>query len=581
MKQIIVLAAAAFGLSAFAYDADTLGFYSFKGGEPGVFSGTVANDVPEGVMNAAVVTAGNGGQTAISDERPGKYVYAGGSFVKSNVLCENPLSLRLGKGKYSSTNKSGVLSFKDAGPNLSKCHAGSGYTYEFFFKMDEGDSSQAWGYQIAADLGYRVVADDKYCPIRIMVPYPDNANYYYFRASCKGYDAGPYQGDKIDVRGKVDGFTSFMDGRWHHFAQTETVANGVPTIKYYIDYALVYSQEFAASKIVAEETSTGTPYGNSLTVGKYVQLGYDSTWNAAISCVRFTKRALATSELLRASDTEGYDDDVVAFYPFKDGAPSSSAVGTGTLHNEVAPDLFPGTVELSAGGTNPSATFDAEGPNTYVFCGKKARGKEPFVTNPGSIWLRSDSNGKSGTMSFSGLATGLSKCHATGSTVEFFVKFTDGKIASWDQFVWYYPGYLISGAVQDFRVYLPRASDETWKKSLTYSLGSADSGRKYETKALPFCVLEDGKWHHLAIVETPSSETGVAATVSVWLDYVKYSSLKVDAVQENATVEGLRLCRGINHAKYACLKVTSRPLGKDEFLHATATLPAGMMLIVR
>ena len=578
MKQIIVLAAAAFGLSAFAYDADTLGFYSFKGGDPGVFSETVANDVPEGVMNAAVVTAGNGGQTAISDERPGKYVYAGGSFVKSNVLCENPLSLRLGKGKYGDTNKSGVLSFKDAGPNLSKCHAGSGYTYEFFFKMDEGDSSQAWGYQIAADLGYRVVADNAYCPIRIMVPHPDGN--YCFRAACTGYDADPYRGTTVDVRKKVDGFSSFMDGRWHHFAQTETVANGVPTIKYYIDYALVWSQQFAASKIVAEETSTGSPYGNSLTVGKYVQLGHQNAWNAAISCVRFTKRALATSELLRASDTEGYDDDVVAFYPFKDGAPSSSAVGTGTLHNEVAPDLFSGTVELKADGMNPSATFDAEGPNRYVYVGRRSRDQKPFAVDPGSVRVTSESTGKSAQMTFAKLGAEISKCHASGSTVEFFVKFLDGNVSSWDPFIRYEPGYMVETVERDFRIYLPYADTDTYRDSLWYSLSSADTKplRRYTNNSLTPNPLTDGRWHHLAIVETPAAEG--AATVSVWYDYKKYGSVAVDSTKETSD-RSLELCRFLNHAKYSCLKVTSRPLDAGEFLRAYANLPGGCLLIVR
>ncbi len=555
----------------------TVGFYTFNDDEPGTVIYEAANSYPDGAMGAATVGIGNGGKTAISAERPGKYIFEGPGPYESQLVCTEPQSLRLGEGTWSSSNSSGVLYFGDAAKALSPGHAGAGYTYEFFFKAD---SAHSWEYQLVADLGYWLVSEGMFYPIRITMPYPDGSSSCYFRAGLKGYEGGPYNGSSINVSNKVPGFSGFNDGKWHHFAQIETVsAEGVPTVSYYVDHVYLTSTVFNDKAVVeALKTEVGSPYGNPLSQGKRVVIGCNNSWNAAISCVRFSNRALTVDELLYASDSALFTDDTIAYYGFDDGEVGASAVNTASIHNLMAPEKFAGSVSTKLntdGDNNPTARYDAEGPGNFLYHGYRNPGMTPLIVSPKSLNIDSEKS-TSASVTFAGLATELSKCHQTGSTLEFFIKFKGENVLEWDPIIYYFPGYRVNGEEKDFRVCLPLANTADYANKVIYSLGVQDYDKQKCTGTLPSCPVADGKWHHVAIVETPG-ENG-AATVSVWVDYVRYGEHAVESTFEKTSASSLELGRYRNRAKYACLRVTGRPLDKYEFLHAYESLPQGVLI---
>lgn len=103
----------------------------------------------------------------------------------------------------------------------------------------------------------------------------------------------------------------------------------------------------------------------------------------------------------------------------------------------------------------------------------------------------------------------------------------------------------------------------------------------------------DGKWHHLALVETPvvvDDTVSPAVTnwhVSVWIDYRNvdtetgyYNITNVPTVAATAYGNGIELCRNKHHCKYSCLKVTTRPLDRKEFMRTKSRYP-GTVIIMR
>ena len=576
MKRCMMVMIATAGLCALANAGDTIAFYPFKDVPAGSFTASVADATSDGTAGPATATRGTvSANTVFSSDAPGRYIYSGSNRHKSSLICTDPGSLRLGSGACNKDNLSGSLTFPGAAKALSQCHD-TGSTFEFFFKMDAADKSFRWNYQTLVNIGYRYSGDGAMHPVRTMIPYPQSPEaddpYNLFRASYWGEGDGPYKGSNITLPNKVAGFTSLNDGKWHHFAQVEKNSGDAVSVLFYIDYTLVYTISMSSANVTAESYDSSVvtiaPQGGS--------------WNATISCVRFSRGALDAKEMLYAGDREGYEDDTIAFYPFRDGDAGNSCVGSGKALNDVSPVSYPGAVTLSTDSTaNPSATYDAEVPGMYIYSGKRTMQSKPFFVSPGSLHFTSDDNGKSASVSFSDLASAVSKCHSTGATVEFFVKFDDGNTASWEPSFRAFFGYVVNGEERDFRLYLPYARSEAYRRTMVFSFNEYVSGMGesyFCQKELSADFTADGRWHHVAIVETPAANG--KADVEVWFDYARCGKITADSVVENS-LKSLNIGRNVQHAKYSCVRVMARPLDVGSFLRAYKLPPCGFTISFR
>ena len=551
----------AFAASAFCFDGATIAFFDFKDGSPGESVSAAANAIADSPVAGGEI--GNSPVTRLSSDFPGGYLFDG-LCHRENLLTGACQSLCLGSGTWSNAS-CGEIRWRDAGKALSACHA-SGYTLEFFFRMNPGDGWRKWDYQVRIDAGYKKADGGAACPVNVGILYGESSKT--FRAACSSWTEGPYTGDAINVAGKVPGFTSFADGKWHHFAAVGKPAGEDVLLEFFIDYVKMSSILLDHAVVRAEANG-----------GSYVMIGYDRAWASAIAGVRMSSRPRAPAEMLHAGNLPTLSSDTVAFFSLKDVEGGTSAAGTGIVRNDVDLSAFPGRVSIDANGVNAFVRFDASGPNRYVFDGVRTRDSKPLVESPGSLHFSSDSTGMSGMLELLGLGTRLSELHGTGSTLEYFIRYEDARAASWDPCLLYEAGYRVDSADKDFRVYMPLATGATFSRSLYCSFGAQDAQGAVKASAdLPFDFLTDGKWHHVAVVETPVSSG--RASMSVWVDYRQYSSIEADAAQISDS-KAVQFCRHRLHARYSCIRVKSRPLAADEFLHASARLPAGLMLIVR
>lgn len=560
-----------FGGTASTFDSDTFAFYPFDEGTVGEFQANQYNAVDrESFAGTAYKNPNNvaNSTTRMSDEAPGKYVFAGRRQTADRLVYTEPRSLRLGSGTFYSDKSAstyGYFEVPSASVELSK-HHDTGFTVEFFFKLNPEDGWYANSYQVGFDAGFCINGGSNNARIKALLP---TRNEYETRLVVNSTSTGVNNKDIVaatDVRTKVSGFTSFKDGQWHHFAFVEEAG----AIKYYIDRALVGSKTLENLGLTTQEISSG--YFNIGRVG-----GNEYSFGAAISCLRFSKAALSVDGFLSVGD-EVHPSDVIAGYAFCNGAAGTSAAGSGVLKNMVDRGSNSGSVTLdTTADANASATFDADIPAPYIYFGKRARGSVPVYSNPQSVKVTSDVTGKAAEIAISRLGTEISKLHDDGWTLEYFVKYLDEKQSS-------FPPAFCSctcGYPDNFRLYMPVAPNDSWRKSLVYSLGSRESGSapKYSTN-LGYDYLTDLAWHHVAVIAQPKDTDGTVE-ISVWVDGTKYGKITAASANEISNDSNLVLCHGRNyHVKLACVTLRKGAKTSAEFLKGYRTPGGGGMLLI-
>ena len=567
-----------FGGTASTFDSDTFAFYPFDEGTVGEFQADQYNAVDrESFAGTAYKNPNNvaNSTTRMSDEAPGKYVFAGRRQTADRLVYTEPRSLRLGSGTFYSDKSAstyGYFEVPTASVELSK-HHDTGFTVEFFFKLNPEDGWYANSYQVGFDAGFCINGGSNNARIKALLP---TRNEYETRLVVNSTSTGANNKDIVaatDVRTKVSGFTSFKDGQWHHFAFVKEAG----AIKYYIDRALVGSGTLENLGLTTQEISSG--YFNIGRVG-----GNEYSFGAAISCLRFSKVALSVDGFLSVGD-EVHPSDVIAGYAFCDGAAGTSAAGSGVLKNMVDRGSNSGSVTLdTTAGANASATFDADIPAPYVYFGKRARGSVPVYSNPQSVKVTSDVTGKAAEIAISRLGTEISKLHGDGWTFEYFVKYLDEKQASFaPAFFSCECGYPKNGkGNSNFRFYMPVAVNDTWRKSIAYSLGSReDAGTPmFYYQKIPFDYLTDQAWHHVAVVAQSKSADG-GVKISAWVDGGCYGSITIASAEELAVDKPLVLCHGKNyHVKLACVTLRKGAKTSAEFLKGYRTPGNGGMLLI-
>ena len=257
-------------------------------------------------------------------------------------------------------------------------------------------------------------------------------------------------------------------------------------------------------------------------------------------------------------------DTVVAFYPFDDQAAGANAAGA-TVENMIDSSVGPGTVS-NGNGTGATATFDSEGPGTYVYSSSAAT--VPAYTNPASLHLTADSSvrGSAGSILFGNLGNVLASSPGN-HTFEYFFKMDDAAFGQCLTHLNMWGGYLFSdGTEQALNLYMPFADGSDSGRQFRYSIKYYD-GNRTATQTLTY-NLWDGKWHHVAVVATNSK-------VQVWVDYKQYGSVTVDGTRSSTATRNIKL-GGALHARYSCVRVSSRALGVDGFMRAVNQLPVSM-----
>ncbi len=572
-------AEAALGGTAYFFDEDTVAFYPFDDGTVGEFQSSQYNAVnSEQFAGTAYQNSYNKTASTIrmSDEAPGKYVFSGVKQTEDRLIYSEPRSLRLGSGAcYSAKeqNTYGYLEIPSVAGELSKYHA-AGCTVEFFFKLDPEDGWFANSYQLGFNFGY-YVNETAGATLKTLLP---TAREYETRLVINSTtidDSHPNNKNvvmPVDMRNKISGFTVVRDGKWHHYAFVEDPATG--TLNYYIDKILMGSASMTSLALTTTELN-GDGYFN---IGKVS--GNEFSFGAAISCLRFSKKALAVDEFLTASDDPAIPSDVVAAFAFKDRAAGTSAVGTGLIKNSVDRRSLSGTVTLSTASTaKPSATFDADAPGDYVFAGERDLASAPLYSQPQSLKVTSEATGASAQLDIGNLGSEMSKLHEMGYTLEYFIKYLDVLQEAWPTaLVRYWCGYA-----NDFRLYMPVAANDSWRRKLVYSLGSREAaGAPVSTSTMPFDYLTDQTWHHVAIVAAPQSAADGSVELSVWVDGTKYGKIVSASAIETANDVFTFGYGAKNHFKLACLTLTKGAKDPAFFLRGySASEPAGMLLLFK
>lgn len=281
--------------------------------------------------------------------------------------------------------------------------------------------------------------------------------------------------------------------------------------------------------------------------------------------------------------------DTLAFYPFTEGSDGESAAGK-TVLNAVDNSLHAGTVQLKSSGTAAGGVvYSDDVPAKYVFDGLDG---ELICENPRSLLFSGDTDCENdeasagGNVRFEGVGTELSACD--GYTVEFFWKALPEQFpssmfsAKWRAIEWNAGNVcttktVVAGSPAPVGVTLFETS-----KSMRLWAGATDGGNvNWYTASFLYDysdthwlnqsrTLLDGKWHHLAV--TYDKATGQFRS---WADYCVPDHLLRNGRSMVCTNVVLDSSHPLDlgcfrfRGRMACLRVTKRVLGKDEFLHVS------------
>ena len=515
-------------------------FYAFKEGDPGedaTRAGTAflnAVDAQAFPGTAARCESDSTSAVTFDADSPGAAVYSS-SGLGAELLCEDPQSVCLSSARTDGGDCGGCLSFEGVGNELSR-HHDTGFTLEFFFRMKPTDVWHKYASTFELDAGY-LVPPSAYSQFKMFFPCDNDER---FRYGFGSYSSGVVSGS-ANVGGRLD------DDKWHHLAFVQTADK---RLRFYFDGSL----RLDGGPIPSDQITCVERTDKSVAL----RLGMDALCGK-FSCVRLVARELEPADFMAVSSRkpEDLDAETVAFYPFDDGRAGSSAVGT-PVCNAVAPLDLQGTVSLSA-VDGAAVTFDAEAPGRYVFKGAAYRAT-PYYVNPGSLRMTADVAG-SGSVSFSNLATELSKHHDGGYTVEYFFKMEDSVFSRYTSCLSFESGLVNEkGNESAFNLFFPFDMSYGGGRQFRYSWYNSNYPPS-TSQTLPYDPWGNG-WHHVAVVED-------GGKVGVFVDYVQYGEVSYASTKEQADGKHLVFGNGCHHGKYSCLKVTKRALSSDEFLRAS------------
>lgn len=279
---------------------------------------------------------------------------------------------------------------------------------------------------------------------------------------------------------------------------------------------------------------------------------------------------MITVSVMAAFCAFGHDADTIAFYPFKEGVPGTSAAGV-TIVND-AGGSHAGTVTMS---TDTGVVYHADVPGKYILASSFAANPTPEIlfTDPGCVHFTG-----SGKISFEGLSTAISS--NDDYTIEFFYKIQEedrpGVSPGIDSCSLrynvgtYFPGDD-SGTVPEgyYPTYLTRSTDTYWQ--FYYAGYNLKVGGKSTTLAASVAFSGqtswNGEWHHMALVYSKATRK-----LTVYPDYnARNRSTSLSNVTNTILAASVPLELGVGKFRglVSCLRVSKRALTTAEFLHAS------------
>ncbi len=265
-----------------------------------------------------------------------------------------------------------------------------------------------------------------------------------------------------------------------------------------------------------------------------------------------------------------YDADTIAFYPFKEAAPGTSAAGI-TIVNDAGGGC-PGTVTMS---TETGIVYHADVPGKYILASSFAVNPTPEIlyTNPGCVHFTG-----SGSISFEGLSTAISS--NDDYTIEFFYKIQEedrpGVSPGMDSCSLkynvgtYFPGDD-TGTVSEgyYPTCLTRSTDQYWQ--FYYAGYNLKVGGKSTSLAASVAFSGqsgwNGEWHHMALVYSKTTRK-----LTAYPDYnARNRSTSLSNVTNTVLDTSVPLALGLGKFRglVSCLRVSKRALTTGEFLHAS------------
>lgn len=542
MKNLMnMVAVTLVSVQASAFDGETAAFYAFTDGEAGLTPTTLLNAVDstrhQGTATIYKYNAAGVGVMSFDADAPGKYLFDDVSTVTPTAIAQDVQSIHI--TSETDNYSGGNISFAEIGSMLS---GEDEFTIEFFYKLPSTEAKPKGAY--AANMTVDVGAGKAINVCTPLTSASDTTRCKYINVFPNGSPWG---------QSAILPATPLGDDQWHHCA---LVYSG-SVFKVYADYD--YSVQMSGTWPLTRLESPAALVFGSGSIGSSQS---PAIFHGKVCAVKVTKKALDKNHFLHASDKLHYNFDrtseevdmpnAIAFYTFKEGEGKvgEDAIGAKFL-NDVDGDTF--LAEAQQTGT---LTYDDEAPGKYVFDGI-GYGKTIVASNVMSLCFNNS------TVKFTGLATAISKCK--DATIEVFWKIdpTDA-----------IPGYKSSFAPQvpfkkgnagDARspaVYMPLASlsDAARSKYVRYweSTLGVSSDATYPT------ALNDGKWHHTALVYSEDSHA-----VKYYADYKLVATVADMYMQELVSDTGVLIGQGFV-GRFACLRASDKALSADELLRASS-----------
>jgi len=471
-KLLVVLCT---GAVAFGAAAETIALYTGEGCEAGQPVGTLVNKVNPGTYDG---TARQGGSDSVGYGNMPTYVdTVSGNGVYSDSFCTQlvakvPLAFDFSTTCGVESATGGYIDLANLANTLS---GKKKFTFEFFWRGTGSTRSTAlasmyYGIQLRASTSWE----------------------YQSTPTLEGNYGSSWRMPSID--GDWNIYLNTLG--WRHWAVTYDADTKIAQI--YFDYQPggALTNGFANGSAKFPDFRLGARAENASTVSGFSR--------GQMTCFRVSDTILSTKEFLRMGTT--------VFYPFKDGA-------VGAAVSTVTNSLVPGTFTGVAGTLENLPKFDADRPGKYIF-GSSARDRI-LAEDPQSIHLGvpntwSQDKGWIAVSNMAGrLLTGFAESYTSSYTIECFFK---KQHLSWGS----------------LRLFSFNPNHAVWLLCQGASVGYMQQYQ--DTSATSFSneddsFLEDGLWHHLAVVFTRSSMGGNThrnhKDVEIYVDYSKANGQKL------------------------------------------------------
>ncbi len=543
-----------------AADSNVVGFWSFKGGEPGTTVETVESDSGERTWTGTACTAASnaGVKPTYSDARPDAVIYS--DRAGSSILCSYPQSLHFALAT-TGYRCGGYVDIADLSGSLSGRPA---FTIEFWARLDDASVANPWSVPLCLQNDGRHLT----AIFGQGTPTPQHARFGQYTTAD----------DSIATIGETPMQQMDLLNRWRHvamvYAETDP-SEHAGELKCYIDYN--HAGTLAYTNTAMAGSATALRLGTSVGYGRVSGIGYN--FRGDVCALRVTSAALETSEMMSAGpDCSVPAGGILGLWDFKDGAVGDPA-DTVACRSDI-----PGGVADAKGyaltrspDTGLVPLYDADSPGERIFASSVKSAGNVLVKCPQSLRFTTTGEGTSVSADYSSVGGGMLRFPNLGTmisaqasyTIECFFKDEDWSEWQWASGLFGFYSRGGDGVVTNQAMI---SSVKTGRTS--WNLTVEKSGLSYARNL----TWKDGKWHHLALVCD-----GSAGELRLFVDYEPGGTAAYDNgfLLDSDFILGTQADMGSNYAfrgKVSCLRVLPVALEPSGFMTAGG---CGFSIVIR